>query len=808
MEKKKENITKTGIYGVAVPIILLIAAAWIFIVSASFMYGRHINWGLSYLLELQGEFELVRFLGLCLRYLISIVFFTGTIIGTHFIGDKILALFKLEFKSVHGRAIISIGLGTGVLSLLMFAFALAGLLYSALIYSLWALGVFFGFKNIKKVNMSLSLNIKEYSGWEKVCLIMIAGIFLFNLIMAFTPEIFYDSLNYHLGVPNIYLQAGHYVELPFKFHSSFPLIPQMSFLFMIMIDSTAGAKLLNMAFTFLTAAAVYVFSRDRVGAPKAGLYAAVIYLFVPNVLFRTWTATTDTMLTFFTFLSLWALINFFIEKNNKWIILSAIFGGFFMGSKLTGAFAVVGICALILIASRKSFKKAFKRLILWGGVTLLVFMPWLARNFIETGNPFHPFFSTRLSTKYPYDMLDQSSSLESGMSEFTETERFKSLLFLPWTLSTQGGRPGGSYASADYYMPGALFLIFIPILIVFKGDPKRKKILAYLGLFSVFTFIVWAIQDEKVKYFALAFPALSILAGIGIQRMSLSGALGKVLALGTLIFHLTVNFLFMATMAHALYMPASLTTGALSRDEFLSQTRTMYPAPSFSVFEYVHDNLPEDINIIVSGDAKTYHLDRPHISFAPSQISPLLVYINEEGVENARDIYHLINEDEFTHLIYNAPEALRTAGYGYMDLNREEVTILEEFFNRHLNLLYTDNGVFLYEIVEFSEESVENPFLQVFVIYHQNAASNLIERALSEGRMKRRRQLLENSLERSYKIIDSGLKVARAYYYASYANYLLGKTDRAIEYARDAVMVDPGYEGYHEQLMERERNRR
>ncbi len=428
-------------------------------------------------------------------------------------------------------------------------------------------------------------------------------------------------------------------------------------------------------------------------------------------------------------------------------------------------------------------------------------MPWLLRNYIETGNPVHPFFSSRLSSRYPYDMIESGEVYEPGISRFTRMERLRKLFLLPWTLSTEGGKRG-RYDSPDYYMPGTLFLIFIPLLFLFKGEKEERKILLYLGLFSLFAFISWGIQDEKVKYFALAFPALSVLAARGAEKLSLQGPLFRLLSCGTLLFHFSVNFIFMSMLAQTVYMPLSLVTGALSREDFLSETRAMYPAPSYSVFEYVNHNLPEEVNIIVSGDAKSYHLDRPHVSFAPSGLLPIVTYINLEEVGSGSDLYGILREEEFTHFIFNIPEALRTAGYGYMDLSPEEVRIYREFFDEHLKLLYSDQGVFLYELKESAPEPVQNPVLQVFLSYHQDAAEDLIQDAVSETESGEREKLLEEAAERAEYIIDSGLGSARAHYYLSYSLYMLGETEEALAQASKASEIDSRYNDYYRQIRE------
>ncbi|MGM0567665.1 MAG: ArnT family glycosyltransferase [Elusimicrobiota bacterium] len=807
MAYKKKNIKDSKkpqtIFGISREIIFVIAAAWIYIVSAAFMRDRNVMWGISHLFELQGTFNLLNFLSLCLSYVVSIIFFAGTVIGIHLIGNLLLSAFRVNFNSDEEKTLMSIAAGAGVLSLSMFAFALLGLLYPFFMYVLWAVGVIFGFKKARNSINSFSFKEIKLTAGTKIILFILFVALLFNFIMAFTPEIFYDTLNYHLGVPNIYKQFGQYVELPYKHHASFPLVPQMTFLFTIMIDSTAAAKLLNLAFAIFTALAVYIFSRDRLDSAKTGFYAAVIYLLIPNVLFRSWTVTTDTMLTFLTFLSLWGIINFIIKKEKRWLILSAVFGGFVMGSKLTGIFFVTSIFILIVAFGVYTLINKFKLAVLWGVIMITVFSPWLIRNTIETGNPVHPQFENFFTTEYPYNIVLEEKGQEhkDRITHFTRVEKLKNIISMLWDIPVQGGKFDTPYDSPDYYMTGALFLIFIPLLLLFKGKREETKVIKYLLVFSAASYFFWGIQSEKVKYFAPAFPSLALLAAAGADRMAKAGQIGSIVASGVLGFHLMVNFLTMSFVAQNVYIPFSLVTGMVSRDEYLSDTRQMYPNPSYNSFKYAHDNLSNDVKILVSCEAKTYHLKRPHISFAPSMREPLMIYTSYEEINSGRDLYEFLDEKNYSHIIFNAPEAVRTSSYGYLDLiKEEEVLVQQEFFNEHLNMLYKDNNSFLYEIVESSDEPVYNPVLDVLNHYHQQASESMLENIERGVDGAQKEEFLEKITERADIMLEINNSNAQAHYFNSYSYYLLGNAEKAVYHASNAARLNGAYEQLYQKI--------
>ncbi|MBI5883211.1 MAG: hypothetical protein HZB91_08910, partial [Elusimicrobia bacterium] len=53
----------------------------------------------------------------------------------------------------------------------------------------------------------------------------VAGVL--NLLCALAPEIYYDSLNYHLALPNLYLLKGRIVATPHQIFSGLPFGGQM-----------------------------------------------------------------------------------------------------------------------------------------------------------------------------------------------------------------------------------------------------------------------------------------------------------------------------------------------------------------------------------------------------------------------------------------------------------------------------------------------------------------------------------------------------------------------------------------------------
>src|SRR2546422_1730833 len=105
----------------------------------------------------------------------------------------------------------------------------------------------------------------------------------------------------------------------------------------------------------------FLWARDLFGAP-AGLFAAGLYAFSPNMLAHGMLVTTDVPLAVFTVLALY----FFWKKNDLYAGLAL---GAAMACKYSGAFLPLLVAVICLARDRRA---AVKRLLVMSGASLLV----------------------------------------------------------------------------------------------------------------------------------------------------------------------------------------------------------------------------------------------------------------------------------------------------------------------------------------------------------------------------------------------------------------------------------------------------
>ncbi|NIM04808.1 MAG: phospholipid carrier-dependent glycosyltransferase, partial [Armatimonadetes bacterium] len=232
----------------------------------------------------------------------------------------------------------------------------------------------------------------------------------------------WDGLAYHLAVPKIYLQHHRILVLPWMSHSNFPFAMEMLYLLGLALQGQALAKLLNFSCGVLIALAVYCWGNKSIGK-GAGLLGMAIFISIPLVFWEATVAYNELAFALFCLLSIWAWWKKEEGPASRWIILSGIFAGLALATKMLAGFLVVFMVLAILwrkieqsaddLSVKQKTKPASKRpsekadetpsnpqtgiarpiaLALWLVPALLVAAPWYVKSYLWTGNPVYPFF--------------------------------------------------------------------------------------------------------------------------------------------------------------------------------------------------------------------------------------------------------------------------------------------------------------------------------------------------------------------------------------------------------------------------------
>ncbi|MBA7510164.1 hypothetical protein ES705_02139 [subsurface metagenome] len=755
-------------------------------------------------------------------YLLSVGLLLMVIVVAYFLGKKSLKWLKIDFGFLLEEVVFSVGLGFGILAYATFFLGILGLLYTSLFYGLVIVIFVFAIsemiksrRQIKKTNPAAPPGTRF--SFVYLPILILLGIFVtVNFIMSFTPELFYDSLVCHLGVPNYYVIKHKILEMPYRVSSHYPSNMQMLYTMALLLKEEGLPKLLHFSSGILCLGAIFSFSKRYLNH-HVGIIACAIFYSIPILAMNSWVAGNDITLSYFFILSIYALINYFSLEtssvNNgrgfKWFILSAIFSGIAMGSKYTSVFTFFGIVVLIFcyeyFKMKKKIPKVTKQILIFSVIVVAIMSPWLIKNMIHTGNPVYPVLYKWFGGE---NLIVRSDSIT--MPKGLQSLKLKEFFLSPWTLTMKG--------QDSMTFIGPMFLLFAPFVFLIK---KKRNIINYLILSFVFSYILWGMGTFKYRYLLPAFSALSIVIAYGLVTLceKIPKYLGKLIPIVFAIF-LGTNLCSILMIMHFSYNPFNVLTGLETRDHYLSLTRPGYPYPSYKAYKYINENLPLDAKIMIIGEAKIHYIKRDFISNNVHNLTPVVEWTKMS--KNGDELYKKIREEKITHILINTFEATRTISYGYLNWNEEEIKIFDRFWQKYVEEIYAGYyGVHLLKILS-PEESLKPhrvPKNYLYDLFYQQKADEIKKEKVKEriiayknilkknpeaipirqklGEIYFQKGMWDEAVEQYQALLRLGLNVYTqlGYLYAQKKDY-----DRAINMFQGALKINPDSAEIHRNL--------
>jgi len=271
---------------------------------------------------------------------------------------------------------------------------------------------------------------------------------------------------------------------------------------------------------------------------------------------------------------------------------------------------------------------------------------------------------------------------------------------------------------------------------------------------------------------------------------------------------------------HFCYNPFDLLTGLETRDHYLSLTRPGYPYPSYETFKYINENLPEDVKIMIIGEAKVHYLKRDFIYNDVHNFTPVVEWTKVS--KNEDELYKKIEEEKITHILINTFEATRTLYYGYLNWNEEEIKIFDQFWRKYVEEIHTGYyGVHLLRILS-PEESVKPhrvPRDYLYDLFYQEkvdaikakkveeqitAYKNILEKnpeatpiRVKLGEIYLQKSMWDEAIEQYQELLRLGVNVCPqlGYLYAQKKNY-----DSALNMFQRALEINPDSSEIHRNL--------
>jgi hypothetical protein len=515
----------------------------------------------------------------------------------------------------------------------------------------------------------------------------ILAILLVEWLLGFLPPTSRDELTHHLAIPRLYADAGRIVEVPVAPYAYYPMLVDMLYTPWIYWGYDFVPKWIHALYGALTGLLIYAYLGWRMSG-LYGLLGALLFLSTPAILRLSHWGYIDLGITFYTTAALLLLLRWRENRNALGTLaLAGLSLGFALATKpngLVAALIIVMLFALVLAKPpRQSLLASMQETALFGALTLLPFLPWLLKNWWQTGNPFYPFFPGLFRAKVAA-VVDAASFPGIGIFDKREIlygENIWQIVALPLRLffSGQDDNP--------QYFDGVLTPLLILLLPwVFTGKwPEDKKLLASFSLLSLLYAVF--LVDLRVRYVLSIVPPLAILAVYGVFNIYARIKRPAILFAGLSLFAVWHGAFLWKYVAAAAPWPYLI--GAESRDGYLSRTLPEYPT-----FRYINRETPDHAKIyLLFIGRRAYYCQRNYFHDGGELPGFLL-----GAIRNAKDLTQLeqsFRGKQITHFMLR--EDLLT-DFLSNNLSADHARLWNDFATSRLRLDFRERGYAVYQL--------------------------------------------------------------------------------------------------------------
>ncbi len=598
-------------------------------------------------------------------------------------------IWNLKFSGPAETFIFSTALGSIVTSMLVtglvFTQQVSALTCGALLALLLLSGIN-GRQWYQEFRKSFSTSIFfPLSPFKTSAQIVLGVLALLALSLALAPAFATDALVYHLAVPKAFLEAGGLINLPNNIYSFFPQQMEMLYLFALALGSDTLAQLTGLGIAFLLLLSLWEYYRQK-GSEAYAWLVPLIFISTPTFFSIASSAYVDLQATAYVFLAFYAWENGCSRKQSGWFFLMALFAGAAVATKLTTV--IILPLALLGLAfhgqSHKNTRQVAGQCAFLVLGCLMLLLPWLARNYYFTGNPFAPFFMPFFGGENGMNWDIARSQLQfQYYSSFGMGHGILDFLLLPVNL-TFFSEPHSLRFDGQI---GILYFLLLPA--VFGLSRKSLPMIAVFLVLLVF----WFIQTQYIRLLAPAFAFFSILLVTGLEQgIKKHGvSIGKfekyfsslILVLG-LLFNISI-----IVKEWSRIEPVAYLLNRENRDQFLTRQISAYPL--YSVASHLTGKKEKVLMVYMRNLG--YLMDRPFYSDTFFEAHTLKKIISEEVY--AEDIIKRFKTLGITHFMFN---------YQYVFADNSallpgEKGILKNILTHHAQRIMAKNEFFLYRFV-------------------------------------------------------------------------------------------------------------
>jgi len=537
------------------------------------------------------------------------------------------------------------------------------------------------------------------------------------IVLASVPPVSRDALTHHLAVPKLWVEQGGIREIPEIAFSYYPQLIDLLYTLPIIFGHDIAAKYIHFAFALLTAFIIFLFVRRRLG-PAWGALSGLLFLTIPLILKLSVTVYVDLGLVFFTTGTLFASVVWLEDPaKTKWLVLAAVCSGLALSTKYNAivSFLVLSLLVPFFFLNGSENKdeeqlNAVKFGVLFVSISMLVFSPWLIRNYTLTGNPMYPLMQNLFAAEAKTGLQQPQSAEEHARMVVAE-------------MTQDQPKPLGPLLTRKLVYEESLgYTMLIPLRIFFEGkddDPKRfdgrlnplllvlplallfmarregfrhRETAFFAGYAGLVILLTFMITDMRVRWIATIIPPLVVLATYGLHVINswlLKSARSKAMAnavTGVLVALFLLPNVLYAHKLHQKVNPIPYLSGKQSYQDYVQAYR-----PEFAAIDHANRVVPAGSKVL------GLYLGNRRYYFSVDAIVVNAVFTSiAENSGSGQDIAEQLTTLGYSHLVIRNDlfrQWLETAG-------TETQARVANFTNYRLGQLVLEEGYGLYEIVD------------------------------------------------------------------------------------------------------------
>ena len=538
----------------------------------------------------------------------------------------------------------------------------------------------------------------------EILLIILIGVLIVSIcVLAFTPPVSKDALTHHLNIPKLYLKYGGIYEIPTMNFSYYPMNLDLLYIIPIYFGNDIIPKYIHFFFAILTACLIFGYLRYRLNTGYA-LLGVAFFLSVPIVVKLSISVYVDLGLIFFSTASLLSILKW-IEHNFKfkWLIVSAICCGFALGIKYNGLISFLLLSLFIpLIYSKYSRNDhqrslgALKYGVIFFLMSLLIFSPWMIRNYIWTDNPIYPLYDSIFNHQ---SGMAKASLGVFGSRAILYNESWWEIALVPLRIFFQGqdGNP--------QFFDGKLnpFLIIFSIIAFFQFSKDSIHLKREKKIFLIFSILYFAFalfsSGMRIRYISPIIPPMVILSIFGLKkvfeifvgfRLPVNRNLRALLVLFMILFLFSININYIFGQFNYV-KPFDYLNGTLTREEYIEKFR-----PEYAAMKYINNELSSNAHILfIFMGNRGYYCDRDYVFDMiknKSTLRQLVIYSN-----NTDQILLGLKRMKITHLVMHDGLFNKWVKTNFESSDQQ---LLFTFLQKHLESVFSKHEYSVFRLEE------------------------------------------------------------------------------------------------------------